>query len=201
MKFNSSLQLISISLLTLACLPTQKPAMALINQETSPANSALMSRKQFTTKQPIQIAIDDKYWGPQRDFEITMPGEELENNDGKLMTMNVRTQTVYMIFYRDIPLDIYSLNSEDIREVLQTALRETIDTKGKVIKSTNMVIQGYPGIELLIQHSDGTQGQYQGYVVRRRLYLLGARSSDELTTEAANFFDSFRVYPTRIVSY
>jgi hypothetical protein len=80
-------------------------------------------------------------------------------------------------------------------------MRNNLDTKGKIIKSTNMVVEGYPGIELLIQHSDGSQGQYQGYVVRRRLYLLGARATDELTTEAANFFDSFRVYPTRIVSY
>lgn len=42
--------------------------------------------------------------------------------------------------------------------------------------------------------------QYQGYVVRRRLYLIGARAKDELTTEAANFFDSFRIYPSRIIN-
>ncbi|MEY2914414.1 MAG: hypothetical protein RLZZ184_3723, partial [Cyanobacteriota bacterium] len=74
------------------------------------------------------------------------------------------------------------------------------DIKGKVIKSTDMVIQGYPGIELLVQHSDGSQGQYQAYIVRRRLYLIGARTKDELTTEASNFFDSFRIYPSRIVN-
>jgi hypothetical protein len=62
-----------------------------------------------------------------------------------------------------------------------------------------MVIEGYLGIELLIHHSDGSQGEYQGYVVRRRLYLLGARIFDELTTEVANFLASFRVYPSSIV--
>ena len=111
------------------------------------------------------------------------------------------TPIVYMIVHKDVPLDIDSLSSEDIREVLQTALRQNIDMKGKVVKSTNMVIEGYPGIELLIQHSDGSQGQYQGYVVRRRIYLIVARTSDELTTEAANFFNSFRVYPSRIFNY
>jgi hypothetical protein len=94
-----------------------------------------------------------------------------------------------------------SLNNQEIREILQIALRATFSEKDKVVKSTNMVFKGYPGIELVVQHSDGTQGQYQGYVVRRRFYILGARTSNELTTEAANFFDSFRVYPTRIVSY
>jgi hypothetical protein len=63
-----------------------------------------------------------------------------------------------------------------------------------------MVIEGYPGIELLVQHSDGSLGQYQGYVVKRRLYLIGARAKDELTTEATNFFDSFRVYPSKIIN-
>jgi hypothetical protein len=70
-----------------------------------------------------------------------------------------------MIFHGDLPTDTDYLDSEQIREVLQIAMRKNLDIKGKVIKSTDMVIQGYPGIELLVQHSDGSQGQYQGYVV------------------------------------
>ncbi|MBD2626579.1 hypothetical protein [Trichormus variabilis] len=198
MKFNTSLKPIVISLFTLASLPTQNPAVALVTQEISQnyqTNSAFLS-----IKQPIQIAKNDEYWGPQRDFQIWMPGEVIENNKNQLMTTNTTNQTVYIIIHQDLPWDTYDFNSQQIRQILQTAMRENLDTKGKVVKSTNMVIEGYPGIELLIQHSDGTQGQYQGYIVRRRLYLLGARTSDELTTEAANFFDSFRVYPSRIVN-
>lgn len=202
MNFNPNLKLIVIFLFPLALLAIENPVMALVNQGKSGSfdgNLALNSNTKFTKKQPLQIAINDYYYGPQRDFEIWMPGEVIENTNNSLMTMNTTTRTVYMIFHKDIPVDIYSLSSKDIREVLQTALRQNLDLRGKVVKSTNMVIKGYPGIDLLIQHSDGTQGQYQGYVVRRRLYLLGARTAYELTTETTNFFDSFRVYPSRIV--
>lgn len=203
MKFNSSLKLTLISLFTLGSLPIQNPAIALVNPGklgNSSINLGLNITKQFTKKQPIQIATDDEYWGPQGDFKILMPGEVAENTKNSLLTVNTLTQTVYMIFHGDIPTDTDYLDSEQIREVLQTSLRKNLDIKGKVIKSTDMVIQGYPGIELLVQHSDGSQGQYQAYVVRRRLYLIGARAKDELTTEAANFFESFRVYPSKIVN-
>jgi hypothetical protein len=203
MKFSSNLKPLVISLFPLALLAIQNPAMALISgtiKENFHRNSGLNPTPEFTKKQPIQIAEDDYYWGPQRDFQIWMPGEVVKNDPEQLMTMNTTTQTVYMISHKDIPLDIDPLTSKQIREVLQTVLREDINMKGEVVKSTNMVIEGYPGIELLIQHSDGSRGQYQGYVVKRRLYLIGARTLDELTTEATNFFDSFRVYPSRIVN-
>jgi hypothetical protein len=203
MKFNSRLNPIVISLFTLAFLQVQNPAIALVHQGTLrnfPSNLGLDTSQKISKKQPIQIA-NDVYWGPQRDFEITMPGEVIENTKNSLLTANTTTKAIYMILHEDLPSGAYYWTSEETRQVLQTAMRNNLDTKGKIIKSTNMVVEGYPGIELLIQHSDGTQGQYQGYVVKRRLYLLGARATDELTTEAANFFDSFRVYPTRIVSY
>lgn len=203
MKFNSSLKLTLISLFTLGSLPIQNSAIALVKQETSAnyqQNLPLVTNKKLTIKKTIQIAENDQYWRPQGDFKIWMPGEVAENTKNSLLTVNTLTQTVYMIFHGDLPTDTDYLDSEQIREVLQIAMRKNLDIRGKVIKSTNMVIQGYPGIELLVQHSDGSQGQYQGYVVRGRLYLIGARAKDELTTEAANFFDSFRIYPNRIIN-
>ena len=203
MKLNPNLKPIISSLFSLALLSIQNPAIALVNQgklENSSINLGLNITKEFTRKQPIQIATDDEYWGPQGDFNILMPGDVVENNKEMLVTENKATETVYMIFHGDLPTDTDYLNSEGIREVLQISLRKNLDIKGKVVKSTNRVIEGYPGIELLVQHSDGSLGQYQGYVVKRRLYLIGARAKDELTTEATNFFDSFRVYPSKIVN-
>jgi hypothetical protein len=203
MKSHSSFKQVVISLCSLAFLSIQNPAVAFVNPGKSgnfPSNLGLNITQEFSKKQPIQIARD-VYWGPQQDFEITMSGKVIENTKNSLITANTTTKAIYMILHEDLPSGAYYWTSEETRQVLQTAMRNNLDTKGKIIKSTNMVVEGYPGIELLIQHSDGSQGQYQGYVVRRRLYLLGARATDELTTEAANFFDSFRVYPTRIVSY
>jgi hypothetical protein len=194
------IKLIVISLIGLTTLEIQYPAMALVNKEKSWNFQPTLPWINMQN-QTIQIAKNDQYWGPQRDFEIWMPGDLIENTKDHLMATNTTTNTTYMIMHGDIPTDTYYLNSQEIREILQTSLRSTIGSDGKVVKSTNIEIKGYPGLELLIQHSDGTQGQYQGYIVRRRLYLLAARTSDELTTEVANFFDSFRIYPSRIVSY
>ncbi|MEH2159238.1 hypothetical protein [Nostoc sp.] len=69
---------------------------------------------------------------------------------------------------------------------------------GKVIITTHFVIDGHPGLELVIEHSDESLGQYRAFVVNQRLYFMEAMTSDELTTESVHFFDSFRVYPERI---
>lgn len=202
MNLNYSLKMLVISLFSLAFLPILNPAIAIENPGESTNYQSILElniNQNLNRKQPIQIARDDYYWGPQRDFEIWMPGVLMQNTNKVLMTTNKTNNTMYIIIHEDLPRGANYWTQEQTREVLQAAMRENLDTQGKVIKSTNMVVKGYPGIELLIQHSDGSQGQYRGYVVRRRLYLIGARSYDELTTEASNFFDSFRVYPSRIV--
>ncbi|MBD2138482.1 hypothetical protein H6F32_12975 [Anabaena sp. FACHB-1237] len=204
MNLNYSLKTVVISLFSLALLPIENPVIARENQVKSTnyqINSKLNITQILNRKQPIQIARDDYYWGPQRDFRIWMPGVVTDNTSKSLITTNETNKTIYIIVHEDLPQGANYWTQEETRQILQTAMRENLDTQGKVIKSTNMVVEGYPGIELLIQHSDGSQGQYQGYVVRRRLYLIGARSYDELTTEATYFFDSFRVYPSRIVNY
>ena len=144
--------------------------------------------------------MDDEYSGPQGDFQITMPGDVLSHNNEMLVTENKATETVYTIFHEGLPTDSDYSDSEEIRKLLQTFLREKLVVNGKIVKSASLVIEGYPGIELLVQHSDGSLGQYQGYLVKRRLYLIGARALDELTHEAINFFDSFRVYPSKIIN-
>jgi len=148
-------------------------------------------------KPPIKIARDDTYWGPQRDFEIQMPGEVVVNTKNTLTTTNATTGTLYIIVHLDLPVDGDLLSSKGIRQILQAAFRQNLE--GKVIKTANIEIQGYPGIEFLVEHSNGTRGQYYGYVVKERVYMLGAISFGELTTEATNFFDSFKIYPSRII--
>jgi hypothetical protein len=174
----------------------QNPVAAVVNNQASQANLVLVTTKQLTTKQPVLVAINDTYWGPQGDFKISMPGEVTENTSEQLTSVST-TQTVYTVIHRDFP-EASGIPIPQIRQVLQSAMRETIGGTGKVIRSTNLVIDGYPGLELLMQHSDGSLGQYRAFVVNQRLYFMGALTPDELTTEAVNFFDSFQVYPEQI---
>jgi len=143
------------------------------------------------------IARHDEYWGPQRDFEIQMRGKVVKNTEDTLQTMDATTGTTYMIIHKDLPVDIDFFNAEGIRHIFHTSFRGAIE--GKVIKTTDITIQEYPGIELLMEHSNSTRGQYNAYIVKRRIYVLGAVTSTELTTESTRFFNSFRIYPSRII--
>ena len=176
----------------------QNPAPALVNDQASQSNLASVTTKQLTTKQPIQVAINDTYWGPQRDFEIRMPGEVASNKHNELTSWSAASKTTYIIAHRDMPPEVFYLSTQGIQQLLQSSMRENIASEGKVVRSTNLVIDGYPGLELMVQNSDGSLGQYQAFLVKGRMYALGAVTSDELTTETAHFFDSFGVYPERI---
>ncbi|WP_225894381.1 hypothetical protein [Atlanticothrix silvestris] len=148
-------------------------------------------------KQPLLVVQNYIYWGAQRDCQIMMPGVVTENMLDRLTSFSATTQTAYTIIQRDFP-EASRIPIPQLRQVLQSAMRETIGHTGKVIRTTNLVIDGHPGLELLMQHSDGSLGQYRAFVVNQRLYFMGSLTKDELTTEAVNFFDSFRVYPERI---
>ncbi|MDB9373842.1 hypothetical protein [Nodularia sphaerocarpa] len=175
---------------------TPNAAAALVNQSNSatelvPSNTIIQ-----TPKQPIFIAENDTYWGPNRDFKILMPGEVITNTVDQLISVSA-TQSVYIVINKKFP-QASRIPIPQLRQVLQTAMRESIGRQGKIIQTNNLVINQHPGLELLMQHSDGTLGQYRAFVVNQRFYLMGTVTTDELTTESVTFFDSFRVYPERI---
>ena len=127
-----------------------------------------------------------------------MPGSIQDNELRKLTSWSDTTQTAYVIMHRDLPVEAPYLSAEQIREVLQNSMREEMNSTGKIVRSNNLEIDKYPGLELLVQHTDGTMGQYRGFIVKGRMYFMAAVTRGELTTEAVNFFDSFGVYPERV---
>ncbi|WP_414542609.1 hypothetical protein [Nostoc sp. CCY0012] len=177
-------------------ISTQSQALALVNSSKSVLNLVSSNTRIQAPKQPILIAEDNTYWGPERDFQIFMPGEVIKNTLDQLTSISAN-QRVYTIIHRNFP-QASSIPIPQLRQVLRTAMRETIGRQGKIIQTTNLVINKHPGLQLLIQHSDGTLGQYRAFVVNQRLYFMGTVTKDELTTESVDFFDSFRVYPERI---
>lgn len=177
---------------------TQNSATALVNNQTHQFNQQSIAAQKLIIQQPTLVAINDKYWGPQRDFEIRMPGSVTDNSSDTLTSWSRLSQTAYVSVHRNMPRDVDYLSTTGIRELLQQSMRQNVAKNGRVVRSTNMVINGYPGLELLVQHNDGKLGQYRAFIVKRRMYVLGAVTNNELTTEAVNFFDSFRVYPARI---
>jgi hypothetical protein len=183
----------TLVLVASVCIPKAE-AKNLSNTQLNQAKSTFSVSANNTTR----IALNDTYWGPNRDFKIQMPGSVQENELRKLMSWSDTTQTLYMIIHRDMPVDVSYLSVEEVEQVLQTSMREEMASTGKIVRSTNLEIDGYPGLELLVQHTDGTTGQYRGFIVKGRMYFMGAATQGELTTEAVNFFDSFGVYPERV---
>ncbi|MBW4646808.1 MAG: hypothetical protein KME23_28120 [Goleter apudmare HA4340-LM2] len=177
---------------------TQNPAAALVNNQATQTKLESITTQELITKQPTIVAINDKYWGPQRDFEIRMPGNITSNKSDTLASWSSVSRTAYISVHQNMPSEVFYLSTTGIRQLLQRSMRTNVAKNGKVVKSTNLVIEGYPGLEMLVQHNDGKQGQYRAFVVKGRMYVLGAVTEYELTTEAANFFDSFRVYPQQL---
>jgi hypothetical protein len=195
-----NLILTSLVLVTSVSLPKAEAKNVLETEKKQSESTFLVSANgnQLTTKQPTLIALNDTYWGPNQDFKIRMPGSIRQNELRKLVSWSDTTQTIYIIAHTDLPVETPYLSAEKIRELLQTSMRGQMTSTGKIFRSTNLEIAGYPGLELLVQHSDGTTGQYQGFIVKGRMYVIGAVTQGELTTEAVNFFDSFGVYPERV---
>ncbi|MHC5670512.1 hypothetical protein [Nostoc sp.] len=174
---------------------TQNPAIALGEQPAPLSKMVSIDTNSLLPKQSNLVA--DIYWSPQGDCKILMPGTVIESTDEQLTSLSASKEIVYTIIHRDFP-EASGMPIVQIRQVLESAMRESIGRTGKVIRTTNLVIDGHPGLELLMEHSDESLGQYRAFVVNQRLYFMGAITQDELTTESVNFFDSFRVYPERI---
>lgn len=180
-------------------LGTQYKAEAIISRESNLDNLQSVTIN-YTNKQLTKdtlVANNNQYWwGPKRDFQIWMPGLITINKHDQLGSKSSRNNTEYMIMHQDTAFD--RVPKPLIPGALNKAMRKTIGKSGKVIRSRNLAIGNHPGLELMVQHSDGSLGQYQAFVVKQRLYFLGAKAGNELTTESANFFNSFRVYPQRV---
>jgi hypothetical protein len=175
----------------------QNPATALV-QPTISANKTdvtINSTRQIS-KQPNVIAQNYNYWGPDRDFIIQMPGEVTNNTNDQLTSVSYLTNTAYTITHKDSPAAA-RLTPSQIREILRSSMLDTIGRTGLVIRTDNYQIEGYPGLELVIRHRDGTLGQYRAFAVNQRLYFMGA-VTPRFTRESVDFFHSFRVYPERI---
>ncbi|MHC5828725.1 MAG: hypothetical protein ACYT04_75685, partial [Nostoc sp.] len=68
-----------------------------------------------------------------------MPGTVTESTEEQLTSLSPRTQTVYTIIHRDFP-EASRIPIVQIRQVLESAMRESIGRTGKVIRTTNFVI-------------------------------------------------------------
>lgn len=167
-----------------------KPAIAATHPQKAIIQSSLDSLN--------LLAFNDVYKGSEGDFEIWMPEAIISRKYGELSSRSATTSTVYFLFHNDVPdgADIFS--NKGMRLVMEAALRQNFEAGDRVVKSTDMVVDSYPGLDFLVQHADGSKGQYQTYLVKRRLYILAARTPNELTTETTSFFESFRVYPDRL---
>lgn len=173
-------------------------AISLNNTEISRSEAkslALVSSVQTTVEQPILIAQNNTYVGADGDFEIQMPGIIKENKDQQLVSYSNKTQTAYVIHYGDLPSEISDFSGNEVAKLLQDSLQESLASEGKIISSTELTLADkYPGIELLVYNNDGTKGKYRGYIVKKRMYIMGAINENKLTAEADTFLDSFGVY-------
>ncbi|UKO97883.1 hypothetical protein [Nostoc sp. UHCC 0870] len=196
MSPKNTLTAIAITLTTMS-VGIHNPATALVKPPISVNETVTINLSNQRPKQPNVITQNDTYRGPDRDYTIKMPGTVTNNTNDQLTSVSSITNTVYTI------LSKYSeaatqLTPSQTRQVLHSSMLETIGRTGLVIRTNNYQIEGYPGLELTMQHADGTLGKYRAFAVNQRLYFMGAITTNKFTRESIDFFDSFRVYPEQI---
>ena len=205
MKFNLIAKSAVFSGFAIAALAMQNPVMALGNQKTSvepSLNSKVLNDHQGAIGLPILLAQNDYYRSPGGDFRVLMPGDVYENTDDTLTSFSQKTGIVYSVIHKDFPNagNTDFLSTQDRYRILNESLRSSNKVLGsKILKVRNISIKEQSGIDALVQSPDGSVAAFRQYIVRNRIYGLVARSQGELGQEVDGFFDSFEVYPSKII--
>ena len=210
MKFNLIAKSAAFSVFAITALAMQNPVMALGNQKTSvepSLNSKVLNDHQGAIGLPILLAQNDYYRSPGGDFRVLMLGDVVkneitQNKDGELTSFSRKTGTAYAVIGKDFPNagNVDFLSTQDRYRILNESFRSSSKVLGnKILKVRNISIKEYSGIDALVQSPDGSVTAFRQYLVRNRIYVLVARSEGELNQEVDDFFDSFEVYPSKII--
>ncbi|MEH2270908.1 MAG: hypothetical protein V7K68_21260 [Nostoc sp.] len=149
----SVLKNIAVTSCTLLILGTHNPAIALVDQAVFSRMLVSINTNALTPKQSNLVADNSTYWSPQGDCKILMPGIITDSTEEQLTSVSATIHTIYTIIHKEFP-EASRIPILQVRQVLQSAMRQTIGRTGKVIRTTNLVIDGHPGLELLMEHSD-----------------------------------------------
>ncbi|WP_141699666.1 hypothetical protein [Nostoc sp. KVJ20] len=128
-------------------------------------------------------------------YSIGMPGEILEETPEMLLSYNEATETVYIILETSVSSEIESLNEQELQDKMmagfQSAFSSEGETQGTITQSKALKYDKHPALEVMVEHKDGTTGNYRMTLVGDRLFILGARTPKQLTLESQEFFNSF----------
>jgi hypothetical protein len=128
-------------------------------------------------------------------FSIQMPGKILEDTPEMLVSYNETTETVYIILETSVSSEIESLNEQELQDKMMAAFQSAFssegEAEGKITQSKALKYDKHPALEVIVEHKDGTTGNYRMTFVGDRMFILGARTPKQLTLESQEFFNSF----------
>jgi hypothetical protein len=122
-----------------------------------------------------------------------MPGYLTTNTRQLLAAYSQATRTAYVVVETDPHPDLRFLPPKSIRSVMRSVLLEVFNADGRVIKTEDWQIGGYPGIEAFVRFNDGNLGRFRMFAIGDRLFGLSAVTSERFTFESELFFSSFRL--------
>ena len=127
-------------------------------------------------------------------FTISLPAkptEETDTDDDGSVAKNytvVDGETVYLITYSDLVAEVNQLNPTEIFDAVCEGYTADGD---KLVNKREIELDGYPGILVELNTTDGLVGKASIYLVGNRLYQLILISPDK--DKGNQFFDSFRI--------
>lgn len=152
------------------------------------SNNSMRSQQLVT-----QVTTNKAY--TREHFSIQMPGEILEDTPEMLLSYNEATETVYIIVETPVPSEIQSLNEQELQDKMMAAFQSAFssddEAQGTITQSKALKFDKHPALEVIVEHKDGTTGNYRMTLVGDRIFILGARTPKQLTLESEEFFNSF----------
>lgn len=153
-----------------------------------------LSNNLMRSQQLVTQATANKAYTREH-FSIQMPGEILEDTPEMLLSYNEATESVYVIVETPASSEIESLNEQELQDKMMTAFQSAFssegEAEGKITQSKALKIDKHPALEVIVEHKDGTTGNYRMTIVGDRIFILGARTPKQLTLESQEFFNSF----------
>lgn len=146
------------------------------------------------SQQLITQVIENKAYTREH-FSIQMPGKIVEDRPEMLVSYNETIETAYVILEIPAPSEIEPMTEQELQDnmmaVFQSAFSSEGEAEGKITQSKALKFDNYDALEVMVEHKDGTTGNYRMTLVGDRIFILGARTPKQLTLESQEFFNSF----------
>ncbi len=191
---------ITIRIIAFSCLSI----CLLISTQTGCGQSSNISLTKPQALQTVKVSSVNGWKEVVSDksrFRVLFPGEPVARPDGegavylegyKLIEDETKWAAEYSEFNETKTDD-----EQKLREAYRGSAEAIANSRGKLLKQSDAVLNGRLGTEIIIENQDGTTTYMRAFLIGRRMYTLAAirkkiaNGDSTVPKDVQQFFDSF----------